>query len=364
MKAKRLLSIVLAAILAVGCFCMTAAAAEPVVVSLLGEKQAIAGEEYEVTLRVKESVADAIGGISCEVNYDANKFELKRVEITQAFADANHYVTTESAQGNIINNNATAGTIKIVLLGAKGDKAENNWLTLVFTVKTNSGAAQFSLENVQSSNAAGTSLVEKDPLSVNVINNTSYTKMANVNGASIRKDGVGNIRFEAEILDKTKVAEIGFLMLPAACLNNGDLTVTDSGKYTMADGNKVTIASGSKNISSLKEDESKFYCYLTNTTSFKLTTKFAARAYVKLTDGTYIYSDNQTYSDGAYVKDIKGGTSAKSCISVAKAIYDVYSGTNNLSAIAEIIAKTNSEWSAEDYQTVVNELAKCEDSIH
>ncbi len=366
MKTKKLFSVVLAVILIVGCVGITATAESgTVTVSLLGEKQAVAGEEYEVILNVEETSADLVGGISCDVEYDKDKFELNRVEISQEFANANHL---ENGRDSI--NTTTTGVAKVILLDVNNDSANTDWITLVFTVKAEQEtSAEFKLENVKVSDSTGTQLLTNN-LTVEVTN-IIYDHIIDVNGASIRKDGVGNIRFEAEILsgsvDMSEIIEVGFLMVPAACLKgdlyNGDLTFTDSGKYTTADGRTVTIATNSKEGSRILDN--KFYCYLTNTTSFKLNTTFAARAYIKIDDGTeeglIIYSDNQTYIEGSktYEKNIKGGTSSKSCIETAKAIIELYDVTD----LKSYLTADTATWTA-NYTDIVEKLAEVEDSFN
>lgn len=371
MKTRKLLSIFLAAVLMVSCISITALAdGGTVTVSLLGEKQAVATEEYEVMLNIEETSVDLAGGISCDIEYDENKFELNRVEISEEFANANHL---EDSRDSI--NTTTPGVVKVILLDVDNDSANANWLTLVFTVKAaQETSAEFSLENVKVSNATGTMLVTNN-LTVDVTD-IIYDHILDVNGASIRKDAKGNIRFEAEIdanVDKTKVAEVGFLMIPAVCLKdglyNGDLTLSD--KYITANGKMVTVATNkidkADDISKIFDNDNKFYCYLANTQEYSLSMAFAARAYVKLTDNTVIYSDNQTYSDASntYEKDIKGGTSSKSCIETAKAIYEIYkdkAGVTFSDEFKSIISKDS--WEKEEYTIVVTELAQVEDSFN
>ena len=86
-----------------------------------------------------------------------------------------------------------------------------------------------------------------------------------------------------------------------------------------------------------------------------------------MTDGTIIYSDNQTYipESNTYEKNIKGGTSSKSCIETAKAIYNLYKYNGNVTFSDEfktIIAKNS--WSTTEYKTIVAELAEVEDSFN
>lgn len=368
MKSKKLLSIILATVLLVGCISLQVSAADTTAtISLVGEKQAIVGAEYEVVLNVKETSADLVGGISADVIYDSAKFKLERVEISSDFATANSINEATNAI-----NTSTAGKITVVLLDAPNDESENNWLTFVFTVKESIGTAQFNLENVNVSDATGSKLITNN-LTVDITDNSVYAHMIDVNGASIKKDGAGEIRFEAQLdstvleaikSGKSNIAEIGFMMLPTIYLDNGDLTNTQ--KYTSLKYGEKSVASDSVKVSDLPKDfDGKFYCYLKqSTTKFKLTTLFSARAFVKLSDGTtYVYSDNQTYDADSetYVKNIKGGTSSKSCIETAKAIYEIYKSEIETD-ISGIIAKDSKEWSTDDYASVVSALASVEDT--
>lgn len=363
MKIKKLFSILVAAVLMIGCIGISASAAdETVTVSLLGEKQAIVSEEYEVMINVDETTADLVGGISCDIKYDTAKFTFKRIEINSKFADTNGLNDT-SIESKIVNT-SVAGVVSVVLLDVPEDTAKSNWLTVVFDVNDgqDEGTASFELTNVKVADATGAKLLTNS-LTVDVTKNI-YSHMINVNGASIKKDGAGEIRFEAEIdadVDRSKIEEIGFLMIPAVCLNNGDLAFTDSGNYTLADGRTVSIASGCKKISEIDENESKIFCYLTDTLTYKLSMSFAARAYIKMTDGTIIYSDNQTYvaDSDTYEKNIKGGTSSKSCIETAKAIIELYDVTE-----LETYLTADTETWTTNYSDIVKKLAEYEESFN
>lgn len=368
MKIKNILSVVLAVILLVGCVCISASAESgTATISLLGEKQAIVGEEYEVSLNVEESSEDLVGGVYARITYDTKNFKLSRIEISPEFAAAN---SIDDDKATDMINTTVSGQITVAILDTPNDSNANDWLTFVFTVQGDTGTSTFKIANAKVSDAIGVDLITNN-LSVDVTENI-YAHMIDVNGASIRKDGVGNIRFEAEIdatVDRSKIEEIGFLMIPAACLKgdlyNGDLTFTDSGKYTTADGRTVSIASGCKKISDIDESESKVYCYLTNTTTFKLSTAFAARAYVKVKNDddtyTYVYSDNQTYvaESNSYEKNIKGGTSSKSCIETAKAIIEKY----NVTELNEYLTADTEAWTT-NYSDIVKKLAEYENSFN
>ena len=142
--------------------------------------------------------------------------------------------------------------------------------------------------------------IKIQPIDTMNIEENIYASMINVNGATIKKDGTGYIRFEAQIDDEllslinsniSNVIEIGFLMLPKAYLDNGDLTYAD--KYASIKYGEKSISKGCYPIEDLPDNfNGIFYCYLNDSNKNFLATTLAARAYVKLNDGTYVYSDN------------------------------------------------------------------------
>lgn len=370
MNTKRFFSIVLAIVLIVSCMGFSASAeGSTVTLSLQGESNAVIGAEYKVSLNVSESAVDAVGGLSCDITYETEKFSLVRAELASDFAAAN-YIEADGYSELIRDNN---GTISVMLLDVNDDQVENKWITFVFEVLNSEDAATFTLgDNALVSDAAGVTLIESE-LIVDIVRDESgtvdvYQPQTNTNGASIKKDVtdeegniVGNIRFEAQLdssVDKSIIEEIGFVMLPTACLDNGELTITENGKYTMANGREISIAFNGKAIANLDDAEDRYYCYLTNTMEFPLTMSFSARPYVKLNDGTYVYGYNEIVEN-----NIVSGTSSRSCIDIAKAIYTEYVEkypTYDFSGIANIV--TSNEWTTEDYQTVVNTLVDAENS--
>ncbi|MBQ8793667.1 MAG: hypothetical protein IJZ63_02850 [Clostridia bacterium] len=368
MNAKRFFSIVLAIVLVVSCISFSASAEEQTAtISLKGEAHAVCGAEYKLSLNVAESEIDLVGGFSCDIIYNAEMFTLKRAEVASDFAKANYI----EANGYSELIREEAGKITVALLDVKSDQKDNKWITFVFDVLNEEGNTTFAIENASVSNADGTDLITCD-LNVDITDETvvMYNPQTNMNGASIKKDVidengniVGNLRFEAQLdssVDKSTIKEIGFVMLPAACLDNGELTITESGKYTMANGKQVSIAYNGKSIDSLNDLDGRYYCYLTNTMEFPLTMAFAARPYVKLNDGTCVYGYNEIIEN-----NIVSGTSEKSCIDTAKAIYAEYVEkypSYDFSAVADIVELDASEWTTENYQTVVNALVDAENS--
>ena len=367
MNAKRIFSIVLAIILTISCMSFSASAENSsVTISLQGEDHAVIGAEYKVSLNVSESAADTVGGLSCDITYNTEKFRLKRAELASDFANAN-YIAADG-YSNLIRDNA--GKISVMLLDVAGDQAQNKWITFVFEVLTSDGVANFTLDNAVVSDDVGKTFIDSE-LVVDITDEEIeiFTPQTTVNGASIKKDVkdgngniVGNIRFEAQLSDiiDERAVEVGFVMLPTAFLDNGELTVTESGKYTMANGREISIAYNGKAITSVDDADNRYYCYLTNTMDFPLDMSFSARAYVKLNDGSYIYGYNEIMEN-----NISSGTSSRSCVDIAKAIYNEYKtkySDYDFTEIETIVAKTASEWTTDDYQLVVNTLVDAENA--
>ena len=82
---KKIIALLLATFLLASMFVLGVSAETAVTVALSGATQAIKGEQYEVVL----SAPATVGGISGEINSDADSFSLKGIEITSAFAAAN-----------------------------------------------------------------------------------------------------------------------------------------------------------------------------------------------------------------------------------------------------------------------------------
>ena len=339
---KKVLAILLATLLAAGMMSFGASAdTESVTVELSGATQAIKGEQYEVTL----SAPTTVGGIQGEIDYDEAKFELSDIAVTSAFAAANKI--TEDKGTDLITNDSENGVIKFALLS---DGENENWVTFNFKTAADSSAeekASFTLSNVKVSNAAGTALVEN--LTTDIKESaTVYEKALDVAGASVKTDGQADIRFEIDLgvnNYKGQIEEIGVIMIPTRFVAEGQELSYDTENVKYSGKTAKKAYSPASKIG----DETKFYANLLNSSTKKsrINTEISARAYIKLTTGEIIYSDNASGD-----KNIAGGTSSRSCIDVMKGVAANHDFSDN-AEITTILAKANSDWELEDYAAVV-----------
>ena len=337
---KKIIAILLATFLLMSMFVLGVSAETAVTVSLNGASQAIKGEQYEVVL----SAPATVGGISGEIKYDADSFSLKGIEITSAFAEANKITVDKGT--DLIKDDSENGVIKFALLSGDSDK----WVTFNFTTAdTAATGAAFTLENVKVSNSAGTALVDNLTTDIAAGAAAVYEKALDVAGASVRTNGAADIRFEIDLgvnNYKGQIEEVGVIMIPTRFVAEGQELVydTENVKYS---GKTAKIArSSAKDIG----DETVFYANLINSsaTASRIKTAVSARAYIKLTDGTIIYSDNADAD-----KNIGGGTSSRCCIDVMKSIAATKDFSDNADVTA-ILAKANADWTLDDYAAVVS----------
>lgn len=332
-KMKRILALLMVSVLVLSTGSMSALAADPAEVTVnlkASVAPAVKGEIYEVTLHVSDP---SIGGVQGTLTYDASKFKLDEegnVTVTEKFATANRMSTST----NLIKDDG-AGTINFALLS---DGTSTDWITFNFLVLGETGSADFILSNVKVSNAAGTARIA----TVNTVNKTGvavYGHAVDINGASVRTNGTVDIRFEME-LDEifADAKKVGFILIPTNFIENGqELTVDANATYS---GYKAAIAERD-----VKSGDTKIYINLLNSaTERNLNTKYTARAYVRLADGTVIYSDNTIEQN-----NINNGMSSRSCVDVAKAVAKSLEITDE--AILTILAKDT--WTLEDYNQVI-----------
>lgn len=337
---KKIIALLLATFLLASMLVLAASAETAVTVALSGATQAIKGEQYEVVF----SAPATVGGISGEINYDVDSFSLKGIEITSAFAAANKISAQEGT--NLISDDSENGVIKFALLS---DGASEKWVTFNFTTAdTAATGAAFTLENVKVSNTAGTALVEN--LITDIVAGTAavYNKALDVAGASVRTNGAADIRFEIDLgLNnyKGQIEEVGVIMIPTRFVAEGQELDYDIENVKYSGKTAKRARSFAKDIG----DETVFYANLINSssTASRIKTEVSARAYVKLTDGTVIYSDNADAD-----KNIGGGTSSRCCVDVMKSIAATKDFSDN-AEITEILAKATADWTLDDYAAVV-----------
>ena len=337
---KKVFLIFLTALLLISSTAICISAVEPVKVSLNGATQAIKGDTYEVTLTI-DSPENA-GGVSGEIEYDENSFSIENANISSSIATANKIGLDEG----LFLTNASAGIIKFVIIS---DNNTNNLLTINFTTKddANTELVSFMLKNVKVSDTEGSVLVEN--LTTSIENSTNvYEKALDVKGATVRTNGEADIRFEADFSDvfnsiyRADIAEVGVIAIPTAFIATGQELTLD-GTYSGAKA-KVAKISGKDLWAETTTISTKLR--YSSSTPVLLRTKYSARAYIKLNDGTVIYSDNKISNN-----NIVGGTSSRSCIDVIRAI----AANNGITdANLPILSADDAAWTVENYKTVID----------
>ena len=342
---KKIIAILLALLLVTAMMSFSASADATVTVALGGSAQAIKGELYEVTL----SAPKTVGGISGEILYDKESFTLENIEITSDFAAANKINQNEKT--SLIADDD--GVIKFALLSDKIEKS-SVWVTFIFAVTdavgAESKAVSFKLNDVEVSNAAGTGLITEDLNAVSVTDTPIYVPAINVAGATIRTNGEADIRFEADFsalfdsVYREQIAEVGMVGIPTFLMKDGEELVVDGtyGGYS-AKTAKITAANLNEDTTTI----STKFRYASSTDAL-LRTKYSARAYIKLTSGEIIYSDNIISEN-----NISGGTSSRSCIDVARAVAAEKGITSD---DVEILGKADSEWTVDSYSGLIDAI--------
>ena len=342
---KKVLAILLATLLIISMMAFGASAETPsVTVVLDGSTQAITGEKYEVTLLAPKTV----GGISGVIDYDETKFDLIDIKISAEFAAVNRINADEGT--SLIKDDGDV--IKFALLA---DTADNDaWVTFIFDVLDTAevGDSSFTLKDVESSDAAGISLITEGLTTVPVIDAPIYAPAISVAGATIRTNGEADIRFEADFSSvfeseyRNQIAEVGIVGIPTSLMSEGQELVI-GGKYS---GYSPKI--GRIKAENLNADTTTISTKFKNSASSAalLRTKYSARAYIKLTNGTIIYSDNEIV-----LNNVSGGTSSRSCIDVARSIA-AQNGVTDADEGAEVLALADSKWTVNSYKELINTI--------
>lgn len=336
---KKITAILLSVLMLASVLCIGVSATETSVsVKLTGAVQATKGETYTVALSVDDAT---VGGLQGTITYDKDSFVFKGIEITASMATANRI--TESEAVNLINSVAD-GTIKFVVLG---DGTSKQLVKLNFTTKDDpaNAKADFKLADVTVSNGDGTATVTNT--TTNITEPKIHATAISVNGASVKTDGQADIRFETAVArTDIDLHEVGVIMIPKKFLvDDQEIIYSEESIYS---GKKAAIAKLTVNSDNTITAGEKIYANLnlSANTDSRIKMEIAARAYVKLSDDTIIYSDN---ADSA--KNINGGTSVRSCIDVIKAIASENEYTGN-----DILNAENSKWTKDNYETVVKAL--------
>ncbi|MBQ3133732.1 MAG: hypothetical protein IJC17_05625 [Clostridia bacterium] len=344
-----------------------------VTVSLTGEiTSAVEGSEYEVALELDQT---NVGGVQGVVTYDKALFSFQSVSMTSTMAAVNHLDGADenglTTAGDVITHDAENGTISFALL-ADSANTDAEWVTFRFTAIAEATAAistaNFTLSEVVVSNAAGTKAIATattEDLSV-VVADTALE----MEGSTIRTNGEYDLRYELTLpqafLGLENVTKVGVVLVPTSLVKAGaELQNDPSGEsFCVKNGSgtqvKPNIAELTMDYIKANQEEGatdyKIYANITKTAASHMKRLYSLRGYAVVeVDGTEytVYADNEDAET-----NIADGTASRSCQSTAIALYEKYvKGTElDTAEIQEIIGRTN--WSAEDYEAVVE--ANCQ----
>lgn len=343
---KKILALFLATLMLMGTFALTATAevTETDVTLEVSEVGAVAGSVYEVILKIEEAT---VGGIQGTVNYNAEKFTFKDVTMSASVAAANRINETA---GEAVK--AEDGKIKFILLG---DGVSTELITFNFTVNDADavGKADFTLSDVKVSNAAGTATVTNNDVNAEGVSVSPV--MLTANGSSIRTDGTYDLRFEMALDPEfaADVKEVGMILIPTVLVAEGKEIVNDANGGFCVSGVKPNIAKLDYDVANEMPDDDGFYKIygnILNTGANHMNRLYSLRAYVKLSDGTVVYSDNENAE-----KLITNGAASRSCKTTAVAIYEAYKANYTYSQDAlDAIANTG-KWTEDEYKAVAKD---------
>ncbi len=340
---KKAIVVLLVMLILMSTLVVSIAAEEPINISLVGSSQAIKGEMYEVSVCI-DSPSRA-GGLFGRINYDNSKFTIESVSISSSIAKVNRVEEIESEQ--IISE--SNGVIDFAIIS---DKVSSKLMTINFQTKDDAeiSATSFEFANVEVSDVRGITKVSNLTTNIEEENITVYEKALDVIGASVRTNGAADIRFTVDLgvnNYKGQIAEVGVIMIPTRFVEEGQELVYDTENVKYSGKTAKKAYSFADQIG----DETQFYANLINSSSSasRVQTEISARAYIKLNDGTIIYSDNIDTS-----RNIAGGTSSRCCIDVMKSIAAEkgYVDDNN-NTVQQILKKENKNWTLDDYAKVV-----------
>lgn len=342
---KKIIAVLVTLSMLLGAVALTASAGEIAVVKLTGRTQLElrndGGENYEI-YSLDLVVSEESGGVQGTISYDKNYFEFVSVDFSDEFTAAN------KGTNNVYKVNADNGTIAFIGINPGADIT---WFTVNFKPVALTDAvegAEFAIGDgafeLMASNTDGTGTVLPE---VNVPGKVEIVTAGQVDvlGATIRGTGavedqdIGfytNIGYQGE----ATIIEYGAIFLPAKLLPKGAELLVDATYGTNSLGKPVKAAVATYKLedadeayktedgTSLKNDV-RIRATLAGSASFKmstlLTTDFVSRSYIKLADGTILYSNNDGGAKGAAInngyatKSIAGVT-----VSMAKALSGVF----------------------------------------
>ena len=338
---KKLLALILALLMLAGMTVFTASAEGTVEVKLVADKEvgAVAGSTYSVTLQIADAT---VGGVQGTVTYDKAKFDFVDITMVKSVADANHI---EGKAEDAFKVDETAGTIDYILLC---DGQNKNLATFNFTVLADTvGTADFTVTGVKVANTAGTAAETHTTVDANGIKVSPVA--ITMDSTSVRTNLTYDIRFkttiDATFAANNEIEEIGMILIPTKLVAAGKELINDADGSFCIDNQKPQIQTVAY------DGENTVYATINNTGATHMNRLYSLRAFVKLANGTIVYSDNEADN-----KPIQNGTISRSCKTTAIALYDLYKASYEFSQEAkDVAAKVDVKWTAEDYKTLAKE---------
>ena len=315
---KKIIAVLITLSMLLSAVALTAFAGETPTVRLVGRTQVEQEDTYLVDFMVSD--AEDIGGVQGTITYDASVFTYQGVEFTKEFDDVN------KRTDNVLKHNEETGTIAFIGINPGNDAV---WFTLKFKATNLTKDASFDINSevlqLKVSTKDGKDIFFKT--SVEFPKNIMVVKKEQMimKGATIRAEkDVNNqdLKVETKINydGDLEVVECGVIFLPAQLLPKGaELNCDPNYIYGLnSKGNPIKGAVARKEVvPGDGVDYSTIYATLSGSSTFNagalLQVDIMSRAYIKLEDGSVIYTNNDF--DGTSIND---GYARKSIIGIAK----------------------------------------------
>ena len=380
---KKIVAILVTLTMLLGAVALTANAGDVPQVVLRGRTQMEKGDTFEVDLFI---TGEEAGGAQGTITYDTSVFTYTGIEFSDDFITVNKINVNEKDDvESVVKVNQDEGTVSFMGINPGNDIV---WFTLSFatsdTAKTanislGSGVLELMSAEVDGKKAFAHTFIDvlgstDGPGTVQLVT----PGQVDMSGATIRATAtVGNqdIKFEADIdyKEDLTIVEYGVVFLPDQLLNGYELVADPNFDYN-PDESKVTKAAIAKSTN-IQGNKTTLRATLKGSASFNASAlaqvDIAARAYLKLSDGSVeyielLYSNND--KDGTYIDN---GYARKSIIGVAKAMADYIIGQTGMDvtyteAVADSAAVDtllNTSVLDADQQTAILEFVKANTAI-
>lgn len=312
---KKIIAILVTLTMLLSVAALTANAGTAPTVKLVGRTQVANGDSYVVDFLVTGAET---GGVQGTITYNTDAFDYVGTEFSAEFGAVNKITD------NVVKVDETNGTIAFIGLNPGNDVV---WFTLEFTAKGVSDEAALAVGNdvltLKASDLNGkTAYAEvfvELPATVEVVE-PDQVNMAGATIKNVTAAGKQDLRFATNIKWNDEIVEYGVIFIPAQLLPKGvELNCDPATVYGTNKSGKPIKAAVASSTKAIGEDFT-LYATLAGSASFNagalIQVDIVARAYVKLADGSVIYSNNDTDDR----TNIDNGYATKSIIGVAKSM--------------------------------------------